>query len=210
MIPSEVLRDVSPWASFSRATRPAQRIKAAVWSPHTALFAVLALAWIIFLTIVNRGVDKWRLICLVILLCCTYLFVCVEFVGWFFKCRDGHRRSAVEFVRHVQDFPRRDDAGPHPMILEAKRAYFERVCPASPFARFRYPGQCDSDGDDDDTCCVCLEHLADGGSCRNLSCGHSFHATCIDGWWVRDPRCIMNCPMCKRNNVPACVVEHVW
>jgi len=57
-------------------------------------------------------------------------------------------------------------------------------------------------GDEGDSgCAVCLEEMDDGVIARVLSCGHVFHAGCIDRWVLqsvakggKDGPC---CPLCK-------------
>uniref|UniRef100_A0A0D9WHP5 RING-type domain-containing protein n=1 Tax=Leersia perrieri TaxID=77586 RepID=A0A0D9WHP5_9ORYZ len=52
------------------------------------------------------------------------------------------------------------------------------------------------DGGDGDGCCnICLEEMQDGERCRRLgSCGHAFHAACVDEW-LRTRR---TCPCCRK------------
>uniref|UniRef100_A0A060T9U9 ARAD1D17424p n=1 Tax=Blastobotrys adeninivorans TaxID=409370 RepID=A0A060T9U9_BLAAD len=50
------------------------------------------------------------------------------------------------------------------------------------------------DVDSDDTCAVCLEQMEDMESVRLLTCGHIFHAECIDPWFTMRRAC---CPLCK-------------
>mmetsp|Transcript_119640 Transcript_119640/g.381800 ORF Transcript_119640/g.381800 Transcript_119640/m.381800 type:complete len:189 (-) Transcript_119640:58-624(-) len=53
----------------------------------------------------------------------------------------------------------------------------------------------------EDPCSVCLDSLAPGQSCRRLACGHSFHAGCIDEWWMHSPWVEYTCPLCRRHQV---------
>ena len=45
-----------------------------------------------------------------------------------------------------------------------------------------------------DSCAICLDTLDDDDDVRGLSCGHAFHASCIDPWLTSRRAC---CPLCK-------------
>ena len=45
-----------------------------------------------------------------------------------------------------------------------------------------------------DSCAICLETLEDDDDVRGLTCGHAFHASCLDPWLTSRRAC---CPLCK-------------
>ncbi len=45
-----------------------------------------------------------------------------------------------------------------------------------------------------DSCAICLDTLEDDDDVRGLTCGHAFHASCLDPWLVNRRAC---CPLCK-------------
>ena len=45
-----------------------------------------------------------------------------------------------------------------------------------------------------DTCAICLDNLDDDDDVRGLTCGHAFHASCLDPWLTSRRAC---CPLCK-------------
>mmetsp|Transcript_60174 Transcript_60174/g.174300 ORF Transcript_60174/g.174300 Transcript_60174/m.174300 type:complete len:163 (-) Transcript_60174:231-719(-) len=65
----------------------------------------------------------------------------------------------------------------------------EQKCPAS----------CEA-GRSDELCAVCLEGLEPGQLQRRLHCGHAFHQSCVDAWFVRSGPAaeVLRCPMCRR------------
>ncbi|KAK9354388.1 hypothetical protein V1505DRAFT_393088 [Lipomyces doorenjongii] len=54
-----------------------------------------------------------------------------------------------------------------------------------------HPDLADTSGD---SCAICLEQLEDDDDVRGLTCGHAFHAACIDPWLTTRRAC---CPLCK-------------
>ena len=61
----------------------------------------------------------------------------------------------------------------------------EHILNAVPTAMLENPG---------DSCAICIDTLEDDDDVRGLTCGHAFHASCIDPWLTSRRAC---CPLCK-------------
>merc|ERR1712048_1336896 len=71
-------------------------------------------------------------------------------------------------------------------VITAEEA--DRRCPAT---------TCEIVGDAP-YCVVCLCQIENGEICRELQCGHTFHANCIMSWWMIKPRKSITCPLCRQ------------
>ena len=49
-------------------------------------------------------------------------------------------------------------------------------------------------GNPGDSCAICLDTIEDDDDIRGLTCGHAFHASCVDPWLTSRRAC---CPLCK-------------
>lgn len=61
----------------------------------------------------------------------------------------------------------------------------ERIQNAIPAEQLPDPG---------DACAICIDTIDDDDDIRGLSCGHAFHASCVDPWLTSRRAC---CPLCK-------------
>ena len=58
-----------------------------------------------------------------------------------------------------------------------------------------------------DTCAICLDNIDDDDDVRGLSCGHAFHAGCLDPWLTSRRAC---CPLCKADYyIPKTRIEDI-
>jgi len=48
------------------------------------------------------------------------------------------------------------------------------------------------------TCVVCLSTVEADEPCRTTQCGHTFHADCLEAWWLHKPRKSLHCPVCRQ------------
>jgi len=53
-----------------------------------------------------------------------------------------------------------------------------------------------ADGEAGDACAICLDTLEDDDEIRGLTCGHAFHAGCLDPWLTSRRA---SCPLCKKD-----------
>lgn len=49
-------------------------------------------------------------------------------------------------------------------------------------------------GDPGDSCAICIDNIDDDDDVRGLTCGHAFHAHCVDPWLTSRRA---SCPLCK-------------
>jgi hypothetical protein len=61
----------------------------------------------------------------------------------------------------------------------------ERIQTAIPAEHLPDPG---------DACAICIDTIDDDDDIRGLTCGHAFHASCVDPWLTSRRAC---CPLCK-------------
>ncbi|KAI5798909.1 hypothetical protein EDC01DRAFT_22636 [Geopyxis carbonaria] len=47
-----------------------------------------------------------------------------------------------------------------------------------------------------DSCAICLDVIEEDDDVRGLTCGHAFHAACLDPWLTHRRAC---CPLCKKD-----------
>ncbi|PLB48582.1 hypothetical protein P170DRAFT_457028 [Aspergillus steynii IBT 23096] len=60
-----------------------------------------------------------------------------------------------------------------------------QICTSAPVELLPDPG---------DSCAICLDVIEDDDDIRGLTCGHAFHASCVDPWLTCRKAC---CPLCK-------------
>jgi len=83
--------------------------------------------------------------------------------------------------------------------LAAKVELIRRVCPERVFD--------EADASGLRVCVVCLQRMFQKEACRRLSCGHAFHAGCIDRWWLQSAILKLRCPVCRQEH-PKAAVSH--
>ncbi|KAH8432540.1 uncharacterized protein LDX57_010175 [Aspergillus melleus] len=60
-----------------------------------------------------------------------------------------------------------------------------QICTSAPVELLPDPG---------DSCAICLDVIEEDDDIRGLTCGHAFHASCVDPWLTCRKAC---CPLCK-------------
>jgi len=67
----------------------------------------------------------------------------------------------------------------------------------------QFPSVKQPEGEDVETCAICLMEMQAGEFCRELECKHRFHSECIMGWWrttsAQGLKCRVDCPLCRRS-----------
>mmetsp|Transcript_9315 Transcript_9315/g.25643 ORF Transcript_9315/g.25643 Transcript_9315/m.25643 type:complete len:189 (-) Transcript_9315:320-886(-) len=100
------------------------------------------------------------------------------------------RRALAQRLERIREAER----GSAPRCL--RKEAIDAICPVAPIE-----AQADEDGDEDgdeaDLCAVCLAAKLGGELGRRLPCGHSFHAACIDEWWLGRQALELRCPLCR-------------
>jgi len=48
---------------------------------------------------------------------------------------------------------------------------------------------------DKECCCICMETFTKKNIRRELKCGHNFHKSCIDKWFLKSET--LRCPICR-------------
>lgn len=73
----------------------------------------------------------------------------------------------------------------HKVNTEDEEEEEERIQTAIPAEQLPDPG---------DACAICIDTIDDDDDVRGLTCGHAFHASCVDPWLTSRRAC---CPLCK-------------
>ena len=99
---------------------------------------------------------------------------------------DGAKGEEAKSVRQEEDAStlaptRTNDSDVHPDDLDDD----DQIHMAVPTEMMANPG---------DSCAICIDTLEDDDDVRGLTCGHAFHASCLDPWLTARRAC---CPLCK-------------
>lgn len=92
------------------------------------------------------------------------------------------------------------NTGEHYLLLNKNNNEFEIIKVRNGFQGL----ECDNEGRPkvvpnvhEDTCVICQEKFKDGKQILLASCGHHFHANCLDGWRKSRKSDDIQCPVCR-------------
>ncbi|KJE97156.1 hypothetical protein CAOG_07611 [Capsaspora owczarzaki ATCC 30864] len=109
-----------------------------------------------------------------VVFCAVTLFV----FGGYYVQRRRMRREAEAYQEYMESMARR----------------YVQSLPTKPYVRPADKPQ----GEEDDSCAVCLDAFEPEVVVRTVPCGHFFHVDCIDPWLISH----RTCPLCKADICP--------